>query len=130
MRNTVFFLALLLLTFLASSMASAQAVLVTPRVGDAVSSRDVNNYPTHSSGNEFEIAKASAKPASASPGSTSPNIAYAAKLKHDADELAYLAQSVPADVDQTTKGLLPQDLAKKLKRIQELSKQLRSQISQ
>jgi hypothetical protein len=52
-----------------------------------------------------------------------------ARLKQDADELASLAQSIPPDVDQTTKGILPQDLDKKLKRIEKLSKQLRSRIS-
>lgn len=53
-----------------------------------------------------------------------------AKLKHDADELASLAESVPPEVDQTTKGVLPKDLSEKLKRIEKLAKQLRSQISQ
>ncbi|MGA8213040.1 MAG: hypothetical protein WB799_05575 [Candidatus Sulfotelmatobacter sp.] len=53
-----------------------------------------------------------------------------AKLRHDADELAGLAQSVPPEVDQTTKGVLPKDLGEKLKRIEKLAKQLRSQISQ
>jgi hypothetical protein len=52
------------------------------------------------------------------------------KLKRDADELASLAQSVPPEVDQTTKGVLPKDLSEKLKRIEKLAKQLRSQISQ
>jgi hypothetical protein len=51
------------------------------------------------------------------------------KLKHDAEELAALAESVPSDVDQTTKGLLPKDLREKLKRIEKLAKQLRSQLS-
>ena len=51
------------------------------------------------------------------------------KLKHDADELSALAQSVPPDVDQTAKGVLPKDLASKLKRIEKLAKQLRSEIS-
>lgn len=53
-----------------------------------------------------------------------------AKLRHDADELAALAQSVPPEIDQTTKGVLPKDLTEKLKRIQKLAKQLQSQISQ
>jgi hypothetical protein len=53
-----------------------------------------------------------------------------AKLKHDADELAALAQSVPPEVDQTAKGALPKDLSEKLKRIEKLAKQLRSRISQ
>jgi len=52
-----------------------------------------------------------------------------ARLKHDADELAALAQSVPQDVNQTTKGVLPKDLSEKLKRIQKLAKQLQSQIN-
>jgi hypothetical protein len=52
-----------------------------------------------------------------------------AKLKHDADELATLAQSIPPEVDQTTKGILPKDLGDKLKRIEKLAKQLRSQLT-
>jgi len=50
------------------------------------------------------------------------------KLRQDANELANLAQSIPTAVDQTTKGLLPKDLDQKLKRIEKLAKQLRSQI--
>jgi len=52
-----------------------------------------------------------------------------AKLRQDADELASLAQSIPPDVDQTVKGLLPNELDQKLKRIEKLAKQLRSRIS-
>ena len=51
------------------------------------------------------------------------------KLKRDADELAALARSVPPDVDQTAKGVLPKDLGPKLKRIEKLAKQLRSQLT-
>jgi|HubBroStandDraft_2_1064218.scaffolds.fasta_scaffold515612_2 hypothetical protein len=51
------------------------------------------------------------------------------KLKRDADELAALAQSVPSAVDQTAKGMLPKDLNDKLKRIEKLAKELRSQFS-
>lgn len=50
------------------------------------------------------------------------------KVRRDAAELAELAQSVPADVDRTTKGVLPKDLAEKLKKIEKLSKQLRRQL--
>jgi hypothetical protein len=50
------------------------------------------------------------------------------RLREDANELANLAQSIPPAVDQTTKGLLPKDLDQKLKRIEKLAKQLRSQI--
>jgi hypothetical protein len=52
-----------------------------------------------------------------------------AKLRRDADELAALAQSIPSAVDQTAKGILPRDLNEKLKRIEKLAKELRSQVS-
>lgn len=51
------------------------------------------------------------------------------RLKRDANELAFLAQSVPSEVDQTTRGVLPKELSEKLKRIQKLAKQLQSEIA-
>ncbi len=51
------------------------------------------------------------------------------KLRAQADELSKLAQSVPADVDQTANGVLPKDLSEKLKRIEKLAKQLRGEIT-
>jgi len=53
----------------------------------------------------------------------------AAKLKEEADQLAKLAQSIPADVDKAAKGQVAQDLAARLKQIEKLSKQLRREIS-
>jgi hypothetical protein len=53
-----------------------------------------------------------------------------AKLSQNAHELAALAQSVPSEIEQATNGVLPKDLGEKLKRIEKLAKQLRSQISQ
>jgi hypothetical protein len=50
-------------------------------------------------------------------------------LKHEADELAALAQSIPSAVDQTTKGMIPKDLAEKLKRIEKLAKHIRGQLT-
>ncbi len=77
---------------------------------------------------EFDIEKA--KSTASAPGS---NRAFSAsdglKLKRDADELAKLAQSIPGDIDQTTKGMLPQDLDQRLKRIAKLAKELHSGIS-
>jgi hypothetical protein len=58
-----------------------------------------------------------------------PQSADLTRLREDANELASLAQSIPLAVDQTTKGILPQDLDQKLKRIEKLSRQLRSRIS-
>ncbi len=52
-----------------------------------------------------------------------------AELKRDADELARLAESVPADVESAAKGLLPKDLNEKLKRIEKLAKHLRSALA-
>ena len=51
------------------------------------------------------------------------------KLTHDAEELAGLAQSIPPKVDQAVKGALPADLSAKLKRIEKLSKRLRSELN-
>jgi hypothetical protein len=50
------------------------------------------------------------------------------KLKHDADQLASLAQSIPADIEGVQKGTLPKDLVEKLTRIEKLSKHLRSAL--
>lgn len=51
------------------------------------------------------------------------------QVQRDADELARLAQSIPPDIENTAKGLLPKDVIERLKRIEKLSKQLRSQLS-
>jgi hypothetical protein len=52
-----------------------------------------------------------------------------ARLRQEADELSRLAQSLPADIGQVTQGKLPQDVAEKLKRIEKLSKRLRSELT-
>jgi len=52
-----------------------------------------------------------------------------AKLKEEADQLAKLAQSIPADIDKAAKGQVAQDLAARLKQIEKLSKRLRREIS-
>jgi hypothetical protein len=51
------------------------------------------------------------------------------KLRAEATELADLASSVPADVDQVSQGKLPKDFADKLKRIEKLSKHLRGELN-
>jgi hypothetical protein len=51
-----------------------------------------------------------------------------AQLEREAEELARLAQSVRPDVGRLRQGVLPKDVAEKLKRIERLSKQLRGQI--
>ncbi len=52
-----------------------------------------------------------------------------AKLKRDSEELAKLAQSVPAEIDQVAKGMLPTELTRRLKRIEILSKDVRRALS-
>lgn len=77
---------------------------------------------------EFEIARAQVSEREVSPLQHLQG-ADLAKLRSDADELATLAQSIPPDVDQTSRGLLPKDLEQRLKKIEKLAKQLRSRIS-
>jgi predicted Rossmann fold nucleotide-binding protein DprA/Smf involved in DNA uptake len=54
---------------------------------------------------------------------------YAAQLRRDAQELARLAQLIPAEIHQVESGVLPKDLDGQLKRIERLSKNLRREIS-
>lgn len=51
-----------------------------------------------------------------------------AELKGEAAQLADLAASIPMGVDHVGKGLLDKDLIQNLKRIEKLSKHLRSQL--
>ena len=52
-----------------------------------------------------------------------------AQLQREAKELASLAQLIPSELEQLKAGQLPKDLNAQLKRIEKLSKQLRSEIS-
>jgi hypothetical protein len=51
------------------------------------------------------------------------------ELQRESKDLADLARTVPGDIESVIRGLLPKDLAEKLKRIEKLSKHLRSEIS-
>jgi hypothetical protein len=51
-----------------------------------------------------------------------------AQLQRQADELAKLAQTVPSDVTNIKKGMLPKDILQKLKQIEKLSKRLRNEL--
>lgn len=53
----------------------------------------------------------------------------AAAVKAEADELANLAQTIPAQIGQVEHGMLPKDLAKNLKRIEKLTKHLRRELN-
>ena len=51
------------------------------------------------------------------------------RMQQEADDLARTAQTIPADVISVRKGMLPKDVIEKLKRIEKLSKRLRSELN-
>jgi hypothetical protein len=51
------------------------------------------------------------------------------KLQQEADDLARTAQTISADVAGVRGGTLPKDMIEKLKRIEKLSKHLRSELN-
>jgi hypothetical protein len=52
-----------------------------------------------------------------------------AKLRQEADDLARSAQAIPTDMASVRQGTLPKDIIEKLKRIEKLSKRLRSELN-
>ena len=52
-----------------------------------------------------------------------------AELQGEARQLLELSQSIQADFDSVSRGLLPKDVIDKLRRIEKLSKRLRSQVN-
>jgi hypothetical protein len=52
-----------------------------------------------------------------------------AELQREARELADLAKTLPSDIDHVSQGLLPKDIIDKLKRVEKLSKHLRSELA-
>ena len=51
------------------------------------------------------------------------------ELKKDAEELAQLSQTIPAEVEGMSRGLVSNDLNDRLKRIEKLSKKLRDAVT-
>jgi hypothetical protein len=51
------------------------------------------------------------------------------QLQKEADDLARAAQTIPSDVANVRKGMLPKDTIQKLKQIEKLSKHLRGQLN-
>jgi hypothetical protein len=67
----------------------------------------------------------------ASPNSPArPAVHDTAQVQRDARELAQLSATLPADLDQVNRGLLPKDIVEKLKHIEKLSKRLRNELAQ
>lgn len=52
-----------------------------------------------------------------------------AQLQREADDLARTAQTIPSDVANVRKGMLPKDVIEKLKQIEKLSKRLRNELN-
>ncbi len=51
------------------------------------------------------------------------------QVQKEADDLARMAQTIPADVASARKGMLPKDVIEKLKQIEKLSKRLRAELN-
>jgi len=51
------------------------------------------------------------------------------QVQRDADALARAAQTIPYDVANVRKGMLPKDVLEKLKQIEKLSKHLRAELN-
>ncbi len=51
------------------------------------------------------------------------------QLQREARELSDLARTLPGDIDNVNRGLLPKDVIEKLKRIEKLSKHLRGELA-
>lgn len=51
------------------------------------------------------------------------------EMERESKELSQIAATIPGDVDLLKKGLLSKDVVEKLKRIEKLSKHLRSKIT-
>lgn len=52
-----------------------------------------------------------------------------AQAQREADNLARVAQTIPADMAKIREGMLPKDVIEKLKQIEKLSKHLRTQLN-
>ena len=73
---------------------------------------------------ELQVQNEASFPSAAVRSSANPN-----RLRMEADELARLAASVPADIHNVNKGLLSKDLIEKLKHIEKMSKHLRTSLA-
>jgi len=63
------------------------------------------------------------------PAKNGPRQINSEMVNSEAQELRALADRMPEQIDQTTKGQLPKDLVENLKRIERLAKHLRSEVA-
>lgn len=73
-------------------------------------------------------APAEAQPAS-NPDTSQKKRFDSVQVGREARELSDLAKSIPLDVEHVNQGLMPKDMIEKLKRIEKLSKHLRTEVS-
>lgn len=50
------------------------------------------------------------------------------EVEQDARELETLARTIPSDIEQMKRGLMPKDTLEKLKRIEKLAKKMRNEV--
>ena len=80
------------------------------------------HYPIPPEPQNRENTRQDSKPARRTPLDT-------IQLNREAQELSELSQSIPLDIQRVNQGLLPKDTIDKLKRIEKLSKHLRSELN-
>jgi hypothetical protein len=86
------------------------------------SARGQFHYPVPPQPQNKETTRQDSKPAPRIPVDT-------VQLNRDAQELSELSKSVLLDIQRVNRGLLPKDTIDKLKRIEKLSKHLRSELN-
>jgi hypothetical protein len=52
-----------------------------------------------------------------------------AQLQREADDLARTAQTIPSDLADIRRGIMPKEMLQKLKQIEKLSKHLRTELN-
>jgi hypothetical protein len=83
----------------------------------------MHRYPVPPTPADSEQSQTAPKPRSPKTPSRNP-----VELERTGRELADLASTIPDDVQQVNKGLLPKEMSEKLKRIEKLAKELRGEI--
>lgn len=76
-----------------------------------------------------EAEKAQAAMEKSIPSPPIPSQRTLADFQRDAEQLATLAQSIPADLNSVSSGMLPKDAIQKLKQIEKVAKRLRSELN-
>ena len=107
MKPAIF--SVLLLFFLAFPLSSSESVAAPARPTQVRSSvQSGASDPTHQ---------------------TTRHVVNIIEVRQDAKDLASIADSIPAQVEQIAKGQLPASLAENLRKIERLSKHIRTEVA-